>query len=139
MNDMEKKIAARGAKRQSNLTKQEKEDLDKFLDELGNKMGAQASTVSTKPKAKAQPATKKDKPKAQPKAKTTPKAQPAPTTTAGILTTKEVAAMVGTTPKALRRVLRAKWYNDNVTTNYRWTKNDPILKEILAHYKKEAK
>ena len=60
----------------------------------------------------------------------------------GLLTTKEVARMVGTTPKELRRVLRAKWYNDKVTTHYRWTEDDPVLKEIVDFYaakKVEAK
>ena len=72
--------------------------------------------------------------KAQPKAKAeavkvaeTPKAAP-------ILTTKEVAALVGTTPKALRRVLRAKWYADGKHTNYAWSEGDAILKEIVDHY-----
>jgi hypothetical protein len=56
-----------------------------------------------------------------------------------VLTTKEVAAMCGTTPKALRRVLRAKWYNDGQMTHYSWTKDDAILKEILAYYKEKEK
>lgn len=56
------------------------------------------------------------------------------------LTTKDVAAMLGMTPKALRRKLRAKWYNDGVHTNYLWKEDDPILKEILETLgKKEQK
>lgn len=56
-------------------------------------------------------------------------------------TTKEVAAMLGMTPKALRRHLRKHWYNDGKHTNYLWKENDPILQEILTTLgkKKEAK
>jgi FKBP-type peptidyl-prolyl cis-trans isomerase len=57
----------------------------------------------------------------------------------GTLTTRDVAAMVGTTPKALRRVLRKNWYADGKFTNYRWTKDDPILQQILDYYKKAGK
>ena len=51
-----------------------------------------------------------------------------------LLTTKQVAAMVGTTPKALRRVLRAKWYNDGEHTNYAWAPGDATLKAIVDFY-----
>lgn len=57
----------------------------------------------------------------------------------GTLTTRDVAAMVGTTPKALRRVLRKNWYADGKFTNYRWTKDDPVLQQILDYYKKAGK
>lgn len=53
------------------------------------------------------------------------------------LYTKEVAAMCGVTPKALRRVLRAKWYADGKTTHYAWNPTDKVLGEILAHYGKK--
>lgn len=113
----------------------------KLIEEEDNPKKGKAK--KDKPAAKAAP--KKDK-QAKPAAKTTKakntkaKAQPkeevksAPQD-ATILTTKEVAAMVGTTPKELRRVLRAQWYNDGKMTYYRWTKDDPILKEILDYYK----
>lgn len=107
MNDVEKKIKARGEARQASTTPKAKA-----------------------PKAKAQPKPKTPKAKAPDK----PKKDKAPNAAQAILTTKEVAAMVGTTPKALRRVLRAKWYNDGVTTHYAWTKDDPTLKKIIAHY-----
>lgn len=81
-----------------------------------------------KPKAK-----KAEKPKAE-----KPKDEKKVVNMEGTLTTKDVAAMVGTTPRALRRVLRAKWYNDGVHTNYRWTQDDPVLKEIIEYYKKEG-
>lgn len=47
------------------------------------------------------------------------------------LTTKDVAAMLGMTPKTLRRHLRKHWYDDGKHTNYLWKENDPILKDIL--------
>jgi len=53
------------------------------------------------------------------------------------LYTKDVAAMCGVTPKALRRVLRAKWYADGKTTHYAWNPTDKVLGEILAHYGKK--
>ena len=111
MNDVEKKIKARSEARQASTTK------------------AKATKEAKAPKAKAEPKPKTTKAKAPDK----PKKDKAPNATQ-ILTTKEVAAMVGTTPKALRRVLRAKWYNDGVTTHYAWTKDDPTLKKILEHY-----
>jgi len=111
MNDVEKKIKARSEARQASTTPKAK------------------ATKAKAPKAEPKPKTSKAK---TPKAKA-PKEDKAPNATQ-ILTTKEVAAMVGTTPKALRRVLRAKWYNDGVTTHYAWTKDDPTLKKILEHY-----
>lgn len=85
-----------------------------------------------KPKAK-KTEKKAEKPKAE-----KPKDEKKVVNMEGTLTTKDVAAMVGTTPRALRRVLRAKWYNDGVHTNYRWTQDDPVLKEIIEYYKKEG-
>ncbi len=111
MNDVEKKIKARSEARQASTTK------------------AKATKEAKAPKAKAEPKPKTSKAKAEPK----PKKDKAPNATQ-ILTTKEVAAMVGVTPKALRRVLRAKWYNDGVMTHYAWTKDDPTLKKILEYY-----
>lgn len=111
MNDVEKKIKARSEARQASTTK------------------AKATKEAKAPKAKAEPKPKTTKAKAEPKSKK----DKAPNATQ-ILTTKEVAAMVGTTPKALRRVLRAKWYNDGVMTHYAWTKDDPTLKKILEYY-----
>ena len=108
MNDIEKKIKARSEARQASTTK------------------AKATKEAKAPKAKAEPKPKTTKAKA-------PKKDKAPNATQ-ILTTKEVAAMVGVTPKALRRVLRAKWYNDGVMTHYAWTKDDPTLKKILEYY-----
>lgn len=94
------------------------------------------------PRAKKEKKTEKTKAeKKKPKAKKgKPKDEKKVVNMEGTLTTRDVAAMVGTTPKALRRVLRAKWYNDGVHTNYRWTQDDPILKEILKYYEgqKEA-
>jgi hypothetical protein len=129
MNDIEKKIAERNSTPEKEAQKERKA------------AEALAKKIAGKEKAKPKAEPKKDK-QAKPK---TQKAEPkkdkqvAKPQDAAILTTKEVAAMVGTTPKALRRVLRAKWYNDGKMTHYSWTKNDPILKEILDHYKKAAK
>lgn len=111
MNDIEKKIKARSEARQASTTK------------------AKDTKEAKAPKAKAEPKPKTTKAKTPDK----PKKDKAPNATQ-ILTTKEVAAMVGTTPKALRRVLRAKWYNDGVMTHYAWTKDDPTLKKILEYY-----
>ena len=113
MNDVEKKIKARSEARQASTTSK-----------------AKATKEDKAPKAKAEPKAKTTKAKAEPK----PKKDEAPNAAQTILTTKEVAAMVGTTPKALRRVLRAKWYNDGVMTRYAWTKDDPTLKKILEYY-----
>lgn len=113
MNDVEKKIKARSEARQASTTSK-----------------AKATKEDKAPKAKAEPKPKTSKAKAEPK----PKKDEAPNAAQTILTTKEVAAMVGTTPKALRRVLRAKWYNDGVMTHYAWTKDDPTLKKILEYY-----
>lgn len=113
MNDVEKKIKARSEARQASTTTK-----------------AKATKEDKAPKAKAEPKPKTSKAKAEPK----PKKDEAPNAAQTILTTKEVAAMVGTTPKALRRVLRAKWYNDGVMTHYAWTKDDPTLKKILEYY-----
>jgi outer membrane biosynthesis protein TonB len=124
MNDVEKKIKARSEARQASTTSK-----------------AKATKEDKAPKAKAEPKPKTSKAKAEPKPKTSkakaepkPKKDEAPNAAQTILTTKEVAAMVGTTPKALRRVLRAKWYNDGVMTHYAWTKDDPTLKKILEYY-----
>lgn len=113
MNDVEKKIKARSEARQASTTSK-----------------AKAPKEDKAPKAKAEPKPKTSKAKAPDK----PKKDEAPNAAQTILTTKEVAAMVGTTPKALRRVLRAKWYNDGVMTHYAWTKDDPTLKKILEYY-----
>lgn len=111
MNDVEKKIKTRSEARQASTT-------------------TKATKEAKAPKAKAEPKPKTTKAKAPDK----PKKDKAPNAAQAILTTKEVAAMVGVTPKALRRVLRAKWYNDGVMTHYAWTKDDPTLKKILEHY-----
>lgn len=157
MNAMEKKIKERAEQRQAKLTKEERQGINELAKKLASSItpevkenakkavGGKAKPKTKKISGASEPAkqngvtekknnTKKTKTQSTTSTKTT-KVEP----TGDILTTKEVAAMVGTTPKALRRVLRAKWYNDGVTTNYRWTKDDPILKEILDYYKKEAK
>lgn len=164
MNDMEQKIKERSAQRQSKLTKKEKEDIAMLAKKLATEaeqtrkkelaegkgngkvkkskiVGEGASAKqSTKNGEKTPKFTKKTAGAKTSKAPAQPAKKPTNVKPTGdILTTKEVAAMVGTTPKALRRVLRAKWYNDNVTTNYAWTKSDPILKEIVAHYAALAK
>lgn len=92
----------------------------------------QVATTKKSAKKSTKPAKAQDKQKVSQKAPEVKK----DTKEEKVLTTKDVAEMVGTTPKALRRVLRAKWYDDKVTTNYGWTKNDPILKEILDYYAK---
>lgn len=151
MNDMEKKIAQRGKQRQDKLTPEERKEIEALATRLqkdakkaqetelregkGNgkvKKGSKSGKVDKADGKGKQPAAKSAK---KPEAKA-PKSNPKTPVGEDILTTKEVAAMVGTTPKALRRVLRAKWYNDGVTTNYRWSKDDPILQEILDHYTK---
>lgn len=53
-----------------------------------------------------------------------------------VINTKVLAAICGTTPKALRRRLRARWYNDGVHTEYGWKPGDKVLNEILASYGK---
>ena len=162
MNDMEKKMAQKGKERQAALTPEEKDGIDKLVAKLAKEVkDAQAKVLAEKgngkvkktknSKALIEPAKQNGKKEGKQAPKSTSKAvkpttktdKKAPATPkqelpAGTLTTKEVAAMVGVTPKALRRTLRAKWYNDGVTTNYRWTKSDPILKEIVAHYKQLA-
>lgn len=154
MNEVEKKIRDKAQTRQARLGQKEKEELEMTAQKMTAEAklaqaevikeggvgrtkksgGGRATTKqTTTPKSKT-PATKKPTTPKDLTQPATPEKVKVPTPTTGVLTTKEVAAMVGTTPKALRRVLRAKWYNDGVMTHYTWTKNDPILKEILAHY-----
>lgn len=60
----------------------------------------------------------------------------ATTVVEGDINTKILAGLCGTTPKALRRRLRAKWYNDGKHTDYAWKAGDKVLNEILASYNK---
>lgn len=161
MNEMEKKIKEQAQTRQAQMSQKEKEELVVTTENMKKEAQAAKEQVlkdggvgrtsksskdraagkqttpnagKTPPKTGQKPPVSKEKAPTQKTPKADPKPQPKVKVPAGVLTTKEVAAMVGTTPKALRRVLRAKWYNDGVTTNYRWTKDDPILKEIVQHY-----
>jgi spore cortex formation protein SpoVR/YcgB (stage V sporulation) len=124
LDNVEKKIAERNSTPEKEAQKERK-----AAEALAKKIQAKENKAKA-PEKKAEKAPKKAPEKAQDKQPGKPQGD--------ILTTKEVAAMVGTTPKALRRVLRAKWYNDGQMTHYSWTKNDPVLKEILAHYAGKA-
>jgi transposase len=64
----------------------------------------------------------------------------------GTWTTKDLADYISKmtgkamTAKALRRILRANWYNDGINTHYSWTgKDDAMVKEILAFILGKAK
>lgn len=73
--------------------------------------------------------------KGAPKKNVTPTLKPTPTPVQdNLINTKALAGMCGTTPKALRRKLRAKWYNDGVHTDYAWKLGEKVLDEILASY-----
>lgn len=154
MNEVEKKIKEKAQARQAQMSTKEKEEIQMTAEKMKAEAAQAKKTELTqgkgngKPKAKTSSPAPKQLTRNQPKpavknsatesvsAKQKTQKQPE----SQLLTTKDVAAMVGTDPKSLRRVLRANWYNDGVTTHYGWTKDDPDLKKILDYYKeKKAK